>query len=67
MYSIKKGFEKGIVSGLTVALAVVAFAGFSDVTVWSLVETYIKPFVGSVTIGAVITMTINYIKVKSTK
>lgn len=64
-YSFSKGLSKGLVSALTIAAAMVAFAGFSDITIWGLLEQYLKPILGSLTVGAAITMLINYIKVKS--
>ena len=63
-YSFKKGLGKGIVSALVIAASFVALAGFSDLTIWGLFEQYVKPVLGSVTVGAVLTMIINYIKVK---
>ena len=64
-YSLKKGAWKGFVSGMTVLVAMVAFAGFSDLTIWSLIETYLKPMLGTVTVGGLLTMVLNYAKVKS--
>jgi hypothetical protein len=66
IYSLKKGITKGAVSALTVTAALVTFAGFSDLTIWELIEKYIKPLVGSATVGGLITMALNYIKVKFT-
>lgn len=64
-YSFTKGLSKGLLSALAVAGALVAFAGFSDLTIWGLLEEYLKPIVGSLTVGGAITMAVNYIKVKS--
>lgn len=64
-YSITKGLSKGAVSALTVAAAMVMFAGFADFTLWQLLEQYLKPVLGSVTIGGVITMALNYLKVRN--
>lgn len=63
-YSIKKGLKKGAITFLTVAGTWVAFTGFSDVQLWVLAESYLKPVLGSMTVGVAITMTLNYIKVK---
>lgn len=63
-YSFKKGLNKGIVSVLTILVAVVSFAGFSDLEIWNLLEQYVKPVVGSLTIGGALTMALNYFKVK---
>lgn len=65
-YSFKKGLTKGATSFLVTASALVAFAGFSDLTIWGLIEQYVKPVLGSMTIGGAIAMLINYIKVKNT-
>ncbi len=64
-YSIKKGLSKGLISALTIGAAMLVFAGFSDITIWGLLEQYLKPVLGSLTVGAAITMLINYLKVKS--
>ena len=63
-YSFKKGLSKGAVTGLIVLGSLVAFAGFSDLTIWGLLEQYLKPFLGSATVGGVIAMAVNYLKVK---
>ena len=64
-YSFKKGLGKGVLAALTVALSFVTLAGFSDLTIWGLMEQYLKPVVGSITVGGLFMMAINYIKVKS--
>lgn len=64
-YSFKKGFGKGLVSLIAIAGAMIAFAGFSDLTIWGLIEQYLKPVLGSLTVGGAITMLLNYIKVKN--
>lgn len=63
-YSFKKGLFKGFVSALTILAAMVAFAGFSDMTIVSLIETYLFPVLGSLTVGGVITIVRNYFKFK---
>jgi len=64
-YSFTKGLNKGLVSVLTIGAALVAFAGFSDLTIWGLLEQYLKPVLGSLSVGGAITMALNYIKVKN--
>lgn len=64
-YSFIKGLAKGLVSLLTVGAAWMAFVGFSDVSLWTLLENYLKPVLGSLSVGAIITMAINYFKVKA--
>jgi hypothetical protein len=63
-YSIKKGFLKGLVSVLSIAGSWIAFTAFSDVTIWALIQTYFEPILGSLTVGGLITMGINYLKIK---
>ncbi|MFA6158907.1 MAG: hypothetical protein WC763_04795 [Candidatus Paceibacterota bacterium] len=64
-YSFKKGFIKGLISVITIVIALIAFAGFSDLTIWGLLEQYIKPLLGTLTVGGAFTMLLNYIKVKN--
>lgn len=64
-YSFTKGLGKGAVSAFTILAAMVAFAGFSDLTIWGMLETYLKPVLGSLTVGGAITVALNYIKVKT--
>lgn len=64
-YSFKKGLSKGFLSILIMSSSMVAFAGFSDLTIWSLLEEYLQPLLGSITVGGAITMLVNYIKVKN--
>lgn len=63
-YSFKKGLVKAIVTALTVGISIVAFAGFSDLTIWGLLETYLKPLVGGMTVGALLKLALNWVKVK---
>lgn len=65
-YSIKKGLLKGVVSVLIVVASVVAFAGFSDITIWGLLEQYLKPGLGSLTVGGLVAMAINWAKFRLT-
>lgn len=64
-YSFKIGLTKGLISLLAIAGALAAFAGFSDLTIWQLLETYLKPVIGSLTVGGSITMVVNYLKIKN--
>ena len=63
-YSFKKGLKKGILSAAIIAGAFVVFAGFADFTIWQLLEQYVKPILGTITIGALFKMLINYLKIK---
>lgn len=64
-YSFKKGLAKGAVQLLTVAAALIAFAGFSDLAIWDLVVTYVKPVIGSLTVGGIVAVAINFLKYHS--
>lgn len=64
-YSFTKGLGKGVIWILTVAVSFLAVSGFADISVWDLVEQYIKPIVGTLTLGGFLTMLLNYLKVKS--
>lgn len=61
-YSFKKGVGKAAIQLLTVAGAVVAFAGFSDISLWNLIESHLKPVFSALTVGGVIAFAINYVK-----
>lgn len=63
-YSLKKGLLKGVVSGLIGLGVIVTFAGFSDVSIWTLLEQYLKPVIGAMTVGGAISMAVNFVKVK---
>ena len=64
MYSYKQGLGKGLKFVLTGLAAVAVFSGFSDVSLWELLEKYLKPLVGSLTIGSVLVIFQNYVKTK---
>lgn len=64
-YSFKKGIIKGLVSLLSIGGSFLALTVFSDMTLWGLLEQYVKPLIGSLTVGGLITVAINYLKVKS--
>ena len=64
-YSLKIGAWKGLVSALIILAAIVTFFGFSDMTIVSIIETYIFPVLGSMTVGGLLTMALNYAKIKT--
>lgn len=64
-YSFSKGLFKGFQSVLVIAISLVALGGLSDISIGSLITTYIMPVVGSLTVGGVLTIILNYIKIKS--
>lgn len=64
-YSFKKGLWKGVQSGLIVIASIIAMAGFADFTIWQLLEEYLKPVIGSVSVGAFVAIAINYAKIRA--
>ena len=68
-YSFKKGLKKAFVSFAlpVVGVAVLFFgvAGLSDLTLWGLLETYVKPVLGTATLGGVLIFIRNWLKNKS--
>ena len=64
-YSLKKGFYKGLLSLVSVAVFLIAFTKFGDLSIWSLLEEYLKPVLGAMTISGAITMLRNWVKFKS--
>lgn len=64
-YSFKKGASKGLVHVLQLAAALAVFAGFSDLQLWDLVTTYVKPVLGTLSVGGVLAIALNWAKVRS--
>ena len=63
-YSFKKGLYKGLITMVTAFGVIAAFTGFADLSLWGLLETYLKPLLGSLTLGGLFTLTSNWLKVK---
>lgn len=63
-YSIKKGLWKAASTAVGIFAAMALFAGISDMTIWGLLEQYVKPILGTMTVGGLFTLARNYIKVK---
>jgi hypothetical protein len=61
-YSFQKGIVKGLISLLSIAGAFIAFTTFSDLTVWDLIVKYIQPLTAGLTVGGLITISVNYLK-----
>ena len=64
-YSLKKGFYKGLLSLVSIFGALVTFSGFADVSIWDLLTTYLKPAISSISVGGLIVIVINWLKVKA--
>ena len=63
-YSFKKGLWKALASALTVGVAMLAFTGFSDMQITDLIEKYIFPVLGTMTVGGAVTLALNWAKIK---
>lgn len=61
-YSITKGIGKGLFTMLMAGVTIATFAGFADFTLWQLLEQYVKPVLGSITVAGVLKLAANYIK-----
>jgi len=66
-YSLKKGLFKGLLSFIAVGGGLIAFAGFSDLTIWGLLETYLKPVLGTLSVGGVLAIATNWVKFQVNK
>lgn len=64
-YKFSKGVSKALLYTLSTVATLVAFAGFSDIQVWDLVVQYVKPFIGSITVGGIVTIAINWVRFHS--
>ena len=64
-YSFGKGLKKALVSVLVIAGAFAVFAGVSDLVVWDLFEQYLKPALAGLTVGGLLTLALNWIKVRA--
>ena len=65
-YSFSQGVSKSLISLLSIAGAILVFTHYSDIGIWDLLETYLKPLIGSLTIGGAITLAVNWVKYHTT-
>jgi hypothetical protein len=61
-YSVKKSIGKGVLFFLQGAAAVLVVTGFAEISIWDLIVQYVKPIVGTLTLGGLIALTTNYVK-----
>lgn len=61
-YSFTKGIGKGVIFMLQALATIVVITGLSDVSIWDLIVQYVKPIVGTLTVGGVIAVATNYVK-----
>jgi hypothetical protein len=66
-YSLKKGLIKGAIGVLVAVAFGVSLTTFSDQSIWGLLETYLKPIIGSLTVSGAFAMGINALKFKLEK
>ncbi len=66
-YSFKTGGWKFLVGVLSAAVVIVTFAGFADISIWGLLEQYVKPIVGTLTVGGLLAAALNAAKFHLTK
>lgn len=64
-YSFSKGLGKGITYVLVGVASLLVVTGVSDLTITDLFTTYVQPFVGTLSVGAILTIVINWLKVRS--
>lgn len=64
-YKFSKGLSKALIYSISTVATLVAFAGFSDMQIWDLIEQYIKPMIGSLTVGGIATIAINWVRFRS--
>lgn len=66
-YSLLRGVGKGLISLLSIGATLLALTTFSDLTIAGLVQTYLFPVLGSLTVGGVVTVIINWVKFHTTE
>ena len=66
-YKLSKGLSKALLYSISTVATLIAFAGFSDIEIWVLLEQYVKPLLGSITVGGVATLAINWVRFHSKK
>lgn len=64
-YKLSKGVSKALLYSLSTGATLIAFANFSDVLVWDLIVEYIKPAIGSISVGGIMTIVINWVRFHS--
>ena len=61
-YKLSKGVSKALLYSLSTIATLIAFANFSDILIWDLIVQYIKPAIGSITVGGIVTIAINWVR-----
>lgn len=63
-YSFKTGFGKALLYSLSSLGVMATFMGYYDVSIADMITKHVLPLVGSVTVGGLITLVINFVKFK---
>jgi len=61
-YSFKKSVGKGAIFVLQALATVLVVTGVSEISVWDLVEQYVKPLIGALSVGGALAIATNYVK-----
>ena len=64
-FSFAKNIYKGFMYLLIGLGSIATITGFYDVSLWVLLETYLKPILGTLTVGGLYTMLLNWLKIKT--
>lgn len=64
LIGLRKALTQVAIFGLSAALVVGAlnFQSVLDTQIWALIEQYLKPLVGTLTVGGFLTLGLNYLK-----
>lgn len=63
-YSFKKGLVKGLQWILIAVPALLVLTGVSEISLWDLMTKYVQPLLGTLTVGGLVAIIVNYVKVK---
>lgn len=61
-YSFKKSVGKGLIFILQAVAAILVVTGIAEISIWDLIVEYVKPIVGTLTLGGAIAIATNYVK-----
>ena len=63
-YNFSQGIGKGVKFILTALIGLAVVSGFSDFTLWDLLEKYLKPVLGTLSVGGILAIAQNWVKVR---
>lgn len=64
-YSYKIGFYKFLAGAVSGILVLLTLAGLTDITLWSILETYLKPVLATITISGLFGSVLNALKFRA--